>query len=296
MSSVGTDKGAPDAVGVVVVTYSPAETLDRFLDTLGHATTRPVEIVVADNGSTDGSPQRAATRRNVALIRTGSNVGYGAAANRGVAALSDAVGWVIIANPDVEWAPGAVDELLAATKRWESAGSLGPMIMEPDGSLYPSARRLPSIPMGIGHAVFGWIWPSNPWTAGYRQDGVEPTERAAEWLSGSCLLVRRSAFEAVGGFDERYFMYFEDVDLGDRLSQQGWLNVYVPTASVTHHQGFSTSRQARKMLAAHHASAYRYLADRHPRWFWRPLLVLLRAGLCVRLRLALRKMPPDACD
>ena len=81
------------------------------------------------------------------------------------------------------------------------------------------------------HAVVGFVWKNNPWTRSYRQQHIEPSERPVGWLSGSCLLLRRKAFDAVGGFDERYFMYMEDVDLGDRLGRADWLNVYVPGAT-----------------------------------------------------------------
>ncbi|MQA60429.1 MAG: glycosyltransferase [Actinophytocola sp.] len=273
-------------IAVVSVTYSPGETLERFLDTLAKASTRPLSVILADNGSTDGVPQRAAKRDGVRLLPTGGNIGYGAAANVGVDALPDSYGWVVVANPDLEWEPGALDVLLEAADRWPKAGAFGPLIKEPDGSTYPSARRLPSLGRGIGHAAFGWIWPGNPWSRAYRQETVEPAERAADWLSGSCLLLRREAFDRVGGFDPRYFMYFEDVDLGDRLGQAGWQNVYVPSAEVMHLHGHSTAKDPSRMLSAHHDSAYRYLADRYRGFGWKPVLALIRLGLALRLKLA----------
>ena len=117
--------------------------------------------------------------------------------------------------------------------------------------MYPSARQLPSLVRGGMHAVVGPFWKTNPWTAAYRQERLEPSERPVGWLSGSCLLVRRTAFEQIGGFDERYFMYMEDVDLGDRMRRAGWLNVYVPSAEVLHHKGHATARESSRNLAAH---------------------------------------------
>jgi N-acetylglucosaminyl-diphospho-decaprenol L-rhamnosyltransferase len=278
-----------DALALVTVTYSPGDTLDALCDSLPAAASRPVRVVLADNGSTDGVPERVAREReNVELVRTGGNLGYGGGANKGVAALGDDYGWVLICNADVEFAPNAIDELFAAARRWPRGGAFGPLIREPDGSVYPSARLLPSLGRGFGHAVLGKIWPQNPWTRSYRQSDAAITERAAGWLSGSCVLLRREAFEAVNGFDTRYFMYFEDVDLGDRLGAAGWLNVYVPSAQITHIGGHSTEKVADKMLAAHHASAYRYLADRHRGPQWAPLLAAVKAGLAVRLKLETR--------
>jgi N-acetylglucosaminyl-diphospho-decaprenol L-rhamnosyltransferase len=246
-------------------------------------------VILADNGSADGVPERvAAERANVDFVPTGGNLGYGGGANRGVAELDEQYGWVVIANPDLEWQPGALDELLSAAKRWPRGGAFGPLIKEPDGTVYPSARLLPSIGRGAGHAVLGKVWPDNPWTRSYRQSEVAVIERPAGWLSGSCLLVRRAAFDSVDGFDPRYFMYFEDVDLGDRLARAGWLNVYVPSAEIMHIGGHSTSGVAKRMVAEHHRSAYRYLADRYRGPAWAPLRVVLRAALTARARIETR--------
>lgn len=277
-----------DALPVVTVTYSPGWHLDRFLTSLSLATDRPVQVVLADNGSTDGVPQEAVQRSpNVELFVTGGNLGYGGAANSAVARLADGE-FVIVANPDVQWGPGSIDALLDAAARWPHAATLGPLIREPDGSVYPSARHLPSLIRGGMHAVVGPLWRTNPWSAAYRQDRLEPSERPVGWLSGACLLVRRAAFDAVGGFDTRYFMYMEDVDLGDRLGKAGWLNVYVPSAEVLHHKGHATGRDPARNLAAHHRSTYTYLADRHTGWWRAPLRAAMRGALAARSGLAVR--------
>lgn len=283
-----------DVLPVVAVTYSPGPHLERFLASLSLATERPVGVLLADNGSTDGTPQAAVERYpNVRLLPTGSNLGYGTAVNRTVSQLSQEEladepwvdDWMIVANPDVQWGPGSIDALLDAAARWPGAGALGPLIRDPDGSVYPSARHLPSLVRGSMHAVLGPVWPRNPWTAAYRQERLEPSERPVGWLSGSCLLVRRSAFAQVGGFDERYFMYMEDVDLGDRLGRAGWLSVYVPSAEVLHHKGHSTGRDPARHLAAHHKSTYLFLADRHPGWWRAPMRWAFRGSLATRSRL-----------
>ena len=283
-----------DEVGglvVLTVTYSPGPHLDRFLGSLGHATQRRVTVVMADNGSTDGAPEVAVERYpNVRLLHMGANLGYGSAVNRAVAAylsdpdLTDAGDpqFFVVANPDVVWGPRSIDDLLLAAERWPDAGSLGPLIRDPDGSIYPSARHQPSLVRGGMHAVVGPFWKSNPWTAAYRQERLAPSERPVGWLSGSCLLLRRAAYDAIAGFDERYFMYMEDVDLGDRLNRAGWQNVYVPAAEVLHDKGHSTGRDPARNLAAHHTSTYTFLADRHPGWRQAPLRWTIRAALAAR--------------
>ncbi|MCW2601907.1 MAG: glycosyltransferase family 2 protein [Pseudonocardiales bacterium] len=270
----------PD-VTVIAVTYSPGETLEQFLTTLAQATTHSYDVILADNGSTDGAPQLAArTRPEVRLHATGANLGYGRAANA-AAALTQAE-WLIIANPDVTWAPGSLDALLAAADRWPRAATLGPLIRTSDGDVYPSARELPALGTGIGHALFGWWWPGNPWTARYRRQRSARSEEAVGWLSGACLLVRRAAFMAIDGFDPGYFMYFEDTDLGARLGHAGWLNVYVPAAEVTHIGGHATRHRPESMLAEHHRSAWRYLSRRYSGARWLPLRLALRCGLALR--------------
>jgi N-acetylglucosaminyl-diphospho-decaprenol L-rhamnosyltransferase len=274
-----------DRLTVVTVTYSPGPHLDRFLASLAHATDLPVTVVMADNGSTDGAPEEALERHpDARLMRTGGNLGYGSAVNLAVAEYlkdSDAE-FFIVANPDVQWGPRSIDVLLEAAERWQLAGSLGPLIRDPDGSVYPSARHQPSIVRGGMHAVVGPMWKSNPWTAAYRQERLEPSERAVGWLSGSCLLVRKAAFDEIGGFDERYFMYMEDVDLGDRMGRAGWQNVYVPTAEILHDKGHATGRDPARNLAAHHTSTYTFLADRHPGWWQAPLRWAIKSALTVR--------------
>lgn len=284
-----------DELVVVTVTYSPGAHLDRFLATLSHATERPVRVVMADNGSTDGAPEDAEQRYpNATLLRTGANLGYGGAVNRAVEkylhdpSYAGDPEFFVVANPDVQWGPGSIDALLKAATRWPRAGALGPLIHDPDGSVYPSARHQPSLVRGGMHAVVGPFWTSNPWTAAYRQERMEPSERPVGWLSGSCLLLRRSAFDAVEGFDERFFMYMEDVDLGDRLERAGWSNVYVPSAEILHDKGHATGRDPARNLAAHHRSTYTFLADRHPHWWQAPLRWSIRSALAVRTRLVVR--------
>ncbi|MGI8417177.1 MAG: glycosyltransferase family 2 protein [Nakamurella sp.] len=276
----------PPQLGVVVITYSPGETLATFLDSVAVATQRPTRIVMVDNGSTDGSVEQAAAAGRAELLRSGGNVGFGSAANIGVAALPNGIDFVLIANPDVTLDAGSLDTLVAAFAEYPKAGAVGPSIRTPDGKLYPSARRLPTIADGVGHAVLGWIWPRNPWTRRYRAEDEEVGRRPAGWLSGACLLVRRAAFDEIGGFDQRYFMYFEDIDLADRLAKAGWVNLYVPDATVEHFGGHAAGRDRRRMLDEHHRSAYRYLADRRAAPWQAPVRWALRGGLAVRAFLA----------
>lgn len=287
-------------IAVVTVTYSPGKYLDEFLASLDTATKVGTHVILADNGSVDGAPQRAAAEHeHVHFFPTGGNLGYGRAINKAVASLAalrdDAVinpDYFIFANPDVVFAPNSIDAMVECLQRWENRGEniadVGPMILQDDGSIYPSARAVPKLGNGIGHALFSGIWPQNPWSKSYRDDAVMDQERTAGWLSGSCLLVRWDAFDAIGGFDERYFMYMEDVDLGDRFQQAGYVNVYCPDAVITHAVGHAAAKSPEKMLPAHHDSAYRFQADRHPHWYQAPIRAALWVGLKLRAAIAVR--------
>ena len=279
-------QGSHSTTRAVIVTYFSGPILDNLVASIPAASTRHVPLTVVDNASTDGTVEYATQHEAIRLIHSGGNLGYGRAANIGVRGSSEE--WIIIANPDMSFRPGAIDALLEAASRWPRAGVLGPQILTPEGLVYPSARELPSLRRGVGHALFGWWWPTNPWTAGYRREREAPTERTTGWLSGACLLVRREAFEAVGGFDESYFMYFEDTDLCERLSIAGWDVVYAPSAVVEHLGAHSTSRNRHVMSKIHHDSAYRYLARHYPGPWRAPLRWVLKGGLWARYQLSRR--------
>ncbi len=269
-------------VRVVCVVYNHGPELDDFARALATAGSG-VELVLVDNGTEHASARTVADEHGATLIEAGRNLGYGAGANLGAKG-ADAP-WLVVCNPDIIWSRGALDALVAAGEAAPKVGSLGPALLNEDGTVYPSARELPSLTQGVGHAVFTRIWPGNPWTRGYQaRQQTTGGQRSAGWLSGACLVLRREAFEAVGGFDEGYFMFFEDLDLGERLSRAGWTNLYVPQVQVTHIGGTSWRTRPAAMIKAHHASAYRYLARRYGRWYQAPVRWAIRLGLAVRER------------
>ncbi|MCU1431915.1 MAG: glycosyl transferase family 2 [Actinotalea sp.] len=285
----GQDGTGRRAVRVVCVTYHPGPELADFARSLRAATTADVDLVLVDNGDDTSASEAVARDHGARVLPAGGNLGYGRAANLGARGADEP--WLVVANPDIVWEPGALDVLLDAGDRHPRAGALGPALLNPDGSRYPSARELPSLTQGAGHAVLGRIWPTNPWTVAYqqRQERVVDAERTAGWLSGACLLLRREAFEQVGGFDEGYFMFFEDLDLGERLGLAGWASVHVPSARVTHVGGTSWRERPASMIRAHHASAARYLCRRYDRWYHWPVRVAVRVGLALRQALELRR-------
>ncbi|QKS13873.1 glycosyltransferase family 2 protein [Curtobacterium sp. Csp1] len=271
---------------IVTVSYNSHDVLPPFLASTPAASASPVEVVVADNDSADADALRSVTERSGArFLELGENRGYGAAVNRAVATLDPGVRWVLVSNPDVVLGPLALDRMIDTASADPTIGAVGPKVLEPTGEVYPSARLVPSLRTGLGHALFANVWPGNPWTRRYRQEGVQDTRRDAGWLSGACVLVRRDVFDRLGGFDEGYFMYFEDVDLGWRLGRLGLRNVYEPAATATHVGGTATQGSSERMRRAHHESAYRFLAGKYRAWWLWPLRAALRVALAVRAHL-----------
>jgi N-acetylglucosaminyl-diphospho-decaprenol L-rhamnosyltransferase len=287
-TAAGTAAGrpAPARVAVVTVSYDSAGVLGPFLDSVPPAASEPVELRVADNkaeSSQRGVVERLTVGAGGRYLPLPRNRGYGDAMNAAVATLPATVEFVLISNPDVLLTPGALDTLLGVIADDPAVAAVGPRILESDGRTYPSARAIPSLRNGIGHALFANVWPTNPFSRAYHNDSAEALRRRdAGWLSGACLLVRRSAFEALGGFDTGYFMYFEDVDLGFRLGKAGWRSVYEPDAVVVHSGAHSTAGESARMLEAHHASAKRFLARKYSGPVLWPLRAVLSLGLDVR--------------
>jgi N-acetylglucosaminyl-diphospho-decaprenol L-rhamnosyltransferase len=269
-------------VDVVVVTYNPGETIVGFLDSIAPAG-GAASVTVVDNASRDDGPARAAASARAAFIQTGRNAGYGAAANIGAA--PGEAPWILVSNADIVLGEGALAALVTHGEAERAIGAVGPLVRELDGSVYPSARPLPGLVLGAGHALFGRVWPGNPWTRRYRPRlETGGANRDVGWLSGACLLVRRVAWEGIGGFDEGFFMFFEDVDLGRRLSRAGWRNVWTSAAEVTHVGGHTWRSDPSPMLTAHHDAAQRYVSLIYPHRWQAPLRAAVARGLKSRLR------------
>ena len=269
---------------VSVSFYSTDALLDLFASL--EASALPVATVQVVNNAADDDLADVRAANNVTVIEPGKNLGYGGAVNFAAAQLDDSIGWILVANPDVVLQPDTLSDLLAVASDAPRAGALGPKITDAAGAVYPSARELPALRTGIGHALLANRWPTNPWSRRYRGEGRAMTEsfRETGWLSGALLLIRREAFVEIGGFDDAFFMYFEDVDLGRRLADSGWSSLYVTSATAVHTGAHSTRRAAAAMNKAHHQSAYTYLARKYSAWWLWPLRVVLRIALGVRQR------------
>ena len=270
-------------VAAVVVSYNVADLLVRCVASLRADGVE--RIVVVDNASADGSVAAIrAADPGVEVLALRENLGYGAGVNRGVARTDER--FVLVMNPDVEVEPGSTKVLLDALAADCGLAVVGPGIETPDGDLYPSARTFPALGDAAGHAFLHFVWPSNPFTRRYRMlDWDHGDARDVDWVAGTHLLARRPAWDQVGGFDEAFFMYLEDVDLCWRLHRAGWRVGYEPAARIRHAIGRSTDQTPYRMIAAHHRSLLRYAA-RTATGGQRLALPLIAVALVVRTVLA----------
>ena len=261
-------------VGAVVVDYHAESALTRCVESL--RLNGVEDIVVVENGAPGST--RAVLAGGVRLIEPGLNLGYGRGANRGAAQITGK-DLILISNPDVIVHHGAVAALVDALDAQPHVALVGPQIRRPDASVYPSHRVFPNFWLAGLHALLAPVWPGNPATRRYRS---RHDDGSVDWVSGACFMVRARAFEEVGGFDERYFMFAEDMTLCWDLRQRGWGVAAVDEAVVTHVEGLSRQRATRSMVWAHHRSALRF--ETHTaRGFRRALVPVAALVLGVRL-------------
>lgn len=274
--------GTPTRWAAVVVSYNYGDLLEQCVGSIVAETSAgPADVVVVDNGSTDGSIERlSAAFPSARVIAAPGNVGYARGANLGIAATYAPV--VAVLNGDVELSSGVAAAMIAALDARARVGAVGPRVLNLDGSVYPSARTDPGLLVASAHAALGLVWKTNPWTRRYRQLDADPTlARDVDWISGAAVWLRREALDDVGGWDERYFMYMEDVDLCLRLRRAGWRVEFDPSGAVVHAQGASTSKRPYRMIAEHHRSVWLFASRRYRGW-QRAVLVPLAAVLALR--------------
>lgn len=242
---------------VAVVSWNTRELLARCLDSLrADAEAGLAAVTVVDNGSADGSPELVERDYDWAsLVRAPRNLGYGAAVN--LAAAGAGGDWIAATNADTALEPGALAALGRAGAADARAGAVAPRLLLPDGSTQHSVHPFPSVGLalafnlGLGAGVPGL---GDRFCLEGRWDPERP--RAVDWAHGALLLVRRAAFDAVGGFDAGQWMYAEDLDLCWRLRGAGWTTRYEPSARVRHElsaaaeQAFGDERAERHMAAA----------------------------------------------
>lgn len=241
-------------VDVVVVAYNSRDDLRGSLHgLLGHDWVHPI---VVDNASPDRSYEVVEGMPGVRVLRMPRNGGFSYGCNAGWRAGSSP--YVLFLNPDASIAPADLERLAGALAADERVGVAGPRILHEDGSLDYSIRRFPSLRSTYAQALFlHRLLPKAPWTDELVRDEEHYRRRGTvDWLSGACLLVRRTVLEQIGGFDEGFFLYGEDIDICRRVTDAGFAVLFEPDAVCRHAGGSSHPRAA--LLPVLAASRLRY--------------------------------------
>jgi GT2 family glycosyltransferase len=273
-------------VSAVIVNYRSYGELGRCLASLSADVDAGVlEVIVVDNASTPASLAPVVqTYTFAAFLPRADNPGFGAAVNQ--AARQARGDFLLLVNPDAIVQPGAVGRLMAYLDAQPDTALVGPRVYDIDGHVQGSARSFPGLLTGLfgRTSLLTRLWPANPISRhNLPVDVREDQPRDVDWVAASCLMVRADAFRAVGGFDTRYFMYWEDADLCHELRSRGWRIVYLPSAGVVHQVGGSSRYASARSTVAFHRSAFRYYAKHRHGAARYPLLAIAAAALGVRL-------------
>jgi GT2 family glycosyltransferase len=282
----------PPEIAAIVVNYNAGPELRVALQSVAaDLGTRSWEAVVVDNASSDGSGAIAAEfAPHARLISNVVNVGFGRGVNQGLAATTAPM--VLVMNPDCVLEPGATDALVAELRRHDRCAIAGPRILDPDGQVQGSARGDPDMFTGLFGRTSA-IRRLFPGLAVSRRNVVVNASPAAtgsgssvavDWVSGACMLARRAALFEVAGFDERYFLYWEDADLCRRLRSRGYEIRYVPAATAVHRVGHSSRTARASSVRAFHDSAYLYYRTHVAPGALNPKRPLARVLLAARCR------------
>jgi GT2 family glycosyltransferase len=272
---------SPLTAAVVVVSFNTRDVLERCLESVIAAS--PVETVVVDNGSTDGSVDLVRTRfPSVRLIVNHGNLGYGGAANQGIAACSAPA--VLLLNSDTVLARDALRALGGYLAERPRVAVVGPKLVKLDESPHRSAFAYPSVADTLlGESGLHLLVRRVPLLRErFHRTSSQTVARRVSWVVGAALAIRRSAFEAVGGFDSTYFMYGEEVDLCRRLERAGFETHFAPVTTVVHLGGASSGSRIASMRQLL-LSQKRYLLRHESRRTAARVLGALRAIAAARL-------------
>jgi GT2 family glycosyltransferase len=266
-----------DPTAVVIVSWNVRELLRACLTSVG-ASTLPTHTVVVDNASADASADMVRTEfPDVTLVAAAENLGFTRGNNEGLRVLGllgeadsrrpPQPSPVLLLNPDAELLPGALETLVAYLAEHPKVGAVGPLLLNSDGSIQSSRRRFPTLLTVLAESTpLEWHWPGNPWARRYRMADVPPDSAGpVDWVTGAAMLVRGEVLAALGGFDEGFFMYSEEVDLCRRMLSAGWQVHFVPGARVLHHEGQSSGQVAPQRHLYFQRSRVRYMRKHHGR-------------------------------
>lgn len=252
---------------IVIVSFNCREALRACLTSV-----RELRVILVDNASGDGTTEMVrAEFPEVRLIENRENRGFAAACNQGIAASDQP--FVLLLNPDTLVEVPSLQRLLHEMEAHPDIGTCGPRILNPDGSLQLSCRAFPTVgALACDELGLSTLFPNSPWFTGYARSACPlDATRDVDQVMGSCMMLRRAALDDVGLFDERFFVYFEEVDLCLRLKQSGWRVLFVHEATLVHVGGQSSKTDRRASLRHRYRSLFTFFRKYTPGW---PLVLL----------------------
>ncbi|MEA3460063.1 MAG: glycosyltransferase family 2 protein [Chloroflexota bacterium] len=266
-------------LSVVIVNWNVQELLRRCLRSVLASKHRgvSVEVIVIDNASSDGSVEMVRDKfPQVHLIANSENLGFTGGNNQGIAESQGR--YILLLNPDTEVFGDALATMVDYMDAHPQVGALGPMLLNPDGSVQSSRRRFPTLATALLEStIFQWWFPHN-WAVChyYLLDRPDDEVQEVDWVTGACILLKREALDEVGPLDEDLFMYSEELDWCRRAKERGWRVVYLPTARVIHHGGKSSEQVMPFRHIQFQRSKIRYFRKYHGcLWAWILRLFLL---------------------
>lgn len=264
-------------LSVVILSWNVRDLLRQCLQSVTCGGRLTAEIIVVDNASSDGSPDMVrAEFPSVRLIANATNRGYTGGNNDGIAAAAGR--YVMILNPDAHVRGDALTAMVAYANAHPDVGALGPQLLNPDGSVQSSRRRFPTMMTALFEST--WLQPVAPrgvLRRYYMLDRTDDETQEVDWVMGACIMVRREVIQQVGGLDEDFFMYSEELDWCRRIRQAGWKIVYLPIAQVVHYMGQSSDQVVAQRHIYFQTSKVRYFRKHHGRLAAGVLRVVLLA-------------------
>ena len=250
----------------IIVNYNSSSPLQNCLESI-YKTIHGLdfEVIVVDNSENDSGMQAVmASFSQVQYILNYCNVGFSKANNQAtkIAQGDD----LIFINPDTILTDQAINSMQSYFCSNSEAGALGPKVLNPDGSLQYSCRRYPTLWTGLfnRYSILSRLFPQNRFTSQYLMlDFDHKKILPVDWLSGCCLMVRKKVFEEIGGFDENYFLFNEDVDLCRMINETGKKVIYFPEAIANHQVSTSNNMKSAKVIAKRHLGMMHYFKKHH---------------------------------
>lgn len=261
-------------LSIVIVTWNSAADIEACIDSINFGS--EFEVIVVDNASTDATPSVVRQHHHLRLVENPSNLGYARASNQGIRLATGEC--VLLLNPDTRIELGTLDALSGYLDEHPAVGAVAPRLTSPDGTTQYSIRSFPTATSLFWELIgLSRLFPKSRLFGRWKMKYFDYDRTAeVEQPMASCLMVRRTLLDQLGSMDERFPMFYNDVDLSKRMADAGWKTVYLADARVVHRHGASTSQVRARMIRESHRSAFRYLR-KHDRSgvFWLKAVVLL---------------------